>query len=121
MAQRSDLVQKYLGAEAAPPSNSKLPRINSALWAGWGLLYLPPEVEVKPPFQVAYVLARQGSAIFPRTLIVADHMTRATYIEENISFGAHGQGAQCRRHRNYTLDGAQIPPRGRTTLGRGRV
>jgi Fe-S cluster assembly protein SufD len=87
-----DLVQKYLGTEAVPPSNSKFAALNSALWRGGVFLYLPKEVEVKNPFQAALVLEGAGSTVMPRTLLVADRFATATYIEESISLGDHGQG-----------------------------
>lgn len=107
-AQHPELVQKYLGADAVPPSNSKFAALNSALWQGGAFLYLPPEVEVEEPFQVAFVLSGQGSAIFPRTLIVADQFASATYIEENISAGEHGQALNTGVTEIYAGAGAQI-------------
>ena len=104
----ADLVQKYLGSEAVPPSNSKFAALNSALWQGGVFLYIPKEVEIEQPFQVAYVLDGQGSAIFPRALLVADRFSRVTYIEENISRGEHGQALNVGVTELYAQDGAQI-------------
>jgi Fe-S cluster assembly protein SufD len=103
-----DLVQKYLGTEAVPPSNSKFAALNSALWQGGIFLYLPKEVEVEHPFQAAIVLEGEGSAIFPRTLIVADHFSTATYIEENISYGEHNQALNSGVTEIYASDSAQV-------------
>ncbi len=108
VAEHSDLVQKYLAAEAVPPSNSKFAALNTALWQGGAFLYLPKEVEVEEPFQVAYVLDGEGSAIFPRTLIVAERFSYATYIEENISHGEHGQALNTGVTEIYAQDGAQV-------------
>ncbi len=108
VAEHPDLVEKYLGTEAVPPSNSKFAALNSALWQGGVFLYLPQEVEVKEPFQAAIVLEGEGSAIFPRTLLVAERFGAATYIEENISYGEHGQALNTGVTEIYTADGAQI-------------
>ncbi len=108
VAQHPDLVQKYLGGEAVPPSNSKFAALNSALWQGGAFLYLPKEVEVEKPFQVAYVLEGEGSVIFPRTLLVAERFANATYIEESISNGEHGQAMNAGVTEIYTADSAQI-------------
>jgi Fe-S cluster assembly protein SufD len=78
------------------------------LWQGGVFLYLPKEVEIERPFQVAYILEGEGSAIFPRTLIVAERFANATYIEENISCGEHGQALNAGVTEIYTLDGSQI-------------
>jgi Fe-S cluster assembly protein SufD len=103
-----DLVQKYLGTEAVPPSNSKFAALNSALWKGGVFLYLPKEVEVKHPFQAALVLEGAGSAIMPRTLLVADRFATATYIEESISLGEHGQALNVGVVEVYAEDSAQL-------------
>jgi Fe-S cluster assembly protein SufD len=108
VAEHPDLVQKYLAAEAVPPSNSKFAALNTALWQGGVFLYLPKEVEVEEPFQVAYVLDGEGSAIFPRTLIVAERFSYVTYIEENISHGEHGQALNTGVTEIYAQDGAQV-------------
>jgi Fe-S cluster assembly scaffold protein SufB len=108
VAQYPEIVEKYLGTEAVPPSNSKFAALNSALWQGGVFLYLPKEVEVEKPFQAAYVLAGAGSAIFPRTLIVAERFANATYIEENISYGEHGQAFNAQVTEIYAGAGAQI-------------
>ncbi len=108
VAEHPNLVQKYLGAEAVPPSNSKFAALNSALWQGGVFLYLPKEVEVEHPFQAAFILEGEGSAIFPRTLIVAERFASATYIEENISYSQHGQALNNGVTEVYTHDGAQI-------------
>ena len=108
VAEHPDLVQKYLGTEAVPPSNDKFAALNSALWQGGVFLYLPKEIEVEQPFHVAYILEGQGSAIFPRTLIVADPFANATYIEENVSCSDHGQALNAGVTEIYTNDGAQI-------------
>ncbi|RMF04357.1 MAG: Fe-S cluster assembly protein SufD [Chloroflexi bacterium] len=85
------LVQPYLAAEAVPPSNGKFAALNAALWQGGVFLYLPKGVAVDQhkPFQTAFILEGEGSVIVPRTLIVAEESSEATYIEESISHGAH--------------------------------
>lgn len=103
-----DLVQKYLGTEAVPPSNSKFAALNSALWQGGIFLYLPKNVEVAEPFQTALILEGEGSAIFPRTLIVAEQSAHATYIEEAVSHGEHGQGLNVGVVEIFTNPGSQI-------------
>lgn len=103
-----DLVQRYLGAEAVPPSNSKFAALNAALWQGGVFLYLPKNVEVEEPFQAAIILEGENSAIFPRTLIVAERFAYATYIEESISHGEHGQALNDGVVEIYTNEGSQV-------------
>jgi Fe-S cluster assembly protein SufD len=108
VAEYPELVQKYLGGEAVPPSNSKFSALNSALWQGGTFLYVPKDVEVEEPFQVAYVLDGEGSTIFPRTLIVAERFAYITYIEENISHSEHVQALNVGITEIYAQEGAQV-------------
>jgi Fe-S cluster assembly protein SufD len=108
VAEHPALVEKYLGGEAVPPSHSKFAALNSALWQGGAFLYLPKEVEVEPPFQVAFILEGAGSAIFPRTLIVADRFSNATFIEETLSLGEHGQALNAGVAELYAHESAQV-------------
>jgi Fe-S cluster assembly protein SufD len=108
VVEHPDLVQKYLGAEAVPPSNSKFAALNSALWQGGVFLYIPKNVEVEHPFQAALILEGEGSAIFPRTLIVAEQSANVTYIEESISHGEHGQALNAGVVEIYANPGAQV-------------
>lgn len=104
----ADLVEKYLGTEAVPPSHSKFAALNSALWQAGVFLYIPKEVEIEEPFQTAVVLEGKGSVVFPRTLIVAEPYANATYIQEYISHGDHGQALNVGVSEVYTAPGAQI-------------
>ncbi len=103
-----ELVQKYLGTEAVPPSNSKFAALNSALWKGGVFLYVPKEVEIDKPFQVALILEGEGSVIMPRTLIVAERFANVNYIEESVSYGEHGQALNAGVVEIYADDSAQV-------------
>jgi Fe-S cluster assembly protein SufD len=108
VAEYTELVQKYLGTEAVTPSHSKFAALNSALWQSGVFLYIPKEVEVENPFQAAMVLDGEGSAVFPRTLIVGERSATATYIQEYISHGDHGQALNAGVTEVYTGPGSQI-------------
>ncbi len=108
VVEHPDIVQKYLGTEAVPPAHSKFAALNSALWQAGIFLYIPREVEVEHPFQAAVILEGDGSAIFPRTLVVGERFANATYIQENISHGAHGQALNMGVTEVYAESGAQL-------------
>lgn len=91
VANHPELVRQYLGSQAVPANHSKFAALNSALWQTGVFLYIPKNVEVDEPFQVAHVLEGEGSISLPRTLIVAEQSSNVNYIEEEISHGAHGQ------------------------------
>ena len=105
-----ELVQEYLAADAVPPSNSKFAALNGALWQGGAFLYLPKgtEVDQHKPFQTALILEGDGSVIVPRTLVVAEESSEATYIQECISHGAHGVAMNVGVIEIYAQDNAQL-------------
>lgn len=81
----ADLVSSHLMGEAVPPSDSKFAALNGALWQNGGFLYVPKNVAVENPFQVAIVLDGEGATSVHRTLIVAENSAQADYIEETAS------------------------------------
>ena len=81
----TDLVSAYLMGEAVPPSDSKFAALNGALWQNGGFLYVPKNVAVEEPFQVAIVLDGEGAASVHRSLIIAEQSSHADYIEETAS------------------------------------
>jgi Fe-S cluster assembly protein SufD len=105
-----ELVQKYIGTEAVPPSNSKFAALNGALWKGGVFLYLPKGIAVDQhkPFQAALILEGEGSVVMPRTLIVAEESSEATYIEESISHGDHRIAMNAGVVEIYAQENAQI-------------
>jgi Fe-S cluster assembly protein SufD len=54
------------------------------------------------------VLDGAGSAIFPRVLIVAERSSKATFIQEDISYSRHGQALNVGVVEVYAADNAQI-------------
>ena len=105
-----ELVQKYIGTDAVPPSNSKFAALNGALWKGGVFLYLPKGVAVDQhkPFQAALILDGEGTVVMPRTLIVAEESSEATYIEEAISHGNHKIAMNVGVVEIYAQENAQI-------------
>ena len=71
-------------------------------------LYVPKNVEVEEPFQVAFVLEGEGNISLPRTLIVAEQSSSVNYIEESISHGAHGQALNVGVVEVYADNDAQV-------------
>jgi len=81
----TDLVSSHLMGKAVPPSDSKFAALNGALWQNGGFLYVPKNVALKNPFQVAIVLDGKGAASVHRTLIIAEQSSQVDYIEETAS------------------------------------
>jgi Fe-S cluster assembly protein SufD len=76
-----DLIERHLGS-ALPVDYNKFAALNSALWAGGVFLYVPRGVRIEKPIRVVRWLTEAGSAVFPRTLIVAEEGSHAGFVEE---------------------------------------
>jgi Fe-S cluster assembly protein SufD len=90
-----ELVQKYFMTVCVAPSDGKFAALNGAFWQGGAFIYVPKEVEIEEPFQVAIALEGEGTAIFPHTLVVAERFAYVNLIEETVSLGdanpSHGE------------------------------
>ncbi|MGH7467481.1 MAG: Fe-S cluster assembly protein SufD [Longimicrobiales bacterium] len=75
------LVEQYLGT-ILPQDYNKFAALNSALWDGGIFLYIPRGVRIEKPIRVVRWMTEAGSAIFPRTLIVAEEGSHAGFVEE---------------------------------------
>ena len=103
-----ELVKNYLGSEAVPSSTSKFAALNSACWQTGVFLYIPKNVEIAEPFQVAFVLEGEGSISLPRVLIVVDQSSSVNFIEDSHSHDQHGQALNVGVAEVYAGDDAQV-------------
>ena len=79
--QHTELVQKYYGT-ILPATFNKFAALNTALWSAGIFLYIPRGVRIEKPIRVVRWLTDAGTAVFPRTLIVADEGSHAGFVEE---------------------------------------
>jgi Fe-S cluster assembly protein SufD len=79
--EHGELIEKYLGTDAAPARVGKFAALNAAFWSGGVFLYVPRGVRVERPIRVVRTLTSAGSAVFPRTLIVADEASHVALVE----------------------------------------
>jgi Fe-S cluster assembly protein SufD len=103
-----DLVQPHFMTECVAPSDGKFTALHGAFWQGGVFLYVPKDVQVAQPFQVVIGLEGEGTAIFPHTLIVAERLAAATYIEETVSPNQGGQALNDGVVEIIAGDGSQI-------------
>jgi Fe-S cluster assembly protein SufD len=80
-----DLVRLHLMSDCVTAGENKFTALHAALWDGGAFIYVPPGVEIKQPFEVVVGLSGEGTAVLPHTLIVADHQSVVTVIEDNLS------------------------------------
>jgi Fe-S cluster assembly protein SufD len=82
--EHGDLLQKYLST-AVKQDEWKYIALNAALWSGGCFLYVPKDVEIDLPVQLATGISSERLALFPRTLIVAERGAKVTFVDEVLS------------------------------------
>ena len=87
-ARYNKIVRKYL-ARNAGYHDSGLTALNTAFLQSGVFIWIPKNVELETPIQITFVAdpSAQGSANFPRVLIVAEENSSATVIESFVSNG----------------------------------
>jgi Fe-S cluster assembly protein SufD len=78
--EHQDLVERHLGT-ILPPTHGKFAALNAALWDGGIFVYVPRGVRIEQPIRVVRWITEEGSAAFPRTLIVADEGSHLGFVE----------------------------------------
>lgn len=80
-----ELLERYVGTQAVTPEVGKFHALNSALWSDGVLLYVPQGVHVELPIRVTRWISHEGTAVFTRTLIIAEAGSRVSYVDEILS------------------------------------
>ena len=79
------LLEELLATEIVPPEDGKFQALNAALWTDGVLLYVPRNVKLDLPVRATRWISHAGSAVFTRTLIVAEPGSQVSYVEESLS------------------------------------
>jgi Fe-S cluster assembly protein SufD len=77
-----ELVQRYLGQQAVPPTFNKFAAMNAAFWQGGVFLYVPRFVEVALPLQALHWADAAGMALTPRSLVVLEDGAQVTFVDQ---------------------------------------
>lgn len=80
LREHPDLVKEYFGT-VIPAGDNKFAALNTAVWSGGSLLYVPKGVHVDIPLQAYFRINAQRAGQFERTLIVAEEGSFAHYVE----------------------------------------
>ncbi len=80
LREHPEIVQKYF-ATVIPPADNKFAALNSAVWSGGSLIYVPPGTRVDIPLQAYFRINAENMGQFERTLIIADEGSSVHYIE----------------------------------------
>jgi Fe-S cluster assembly protein SufD len=84
VAERPELVQPYLHG-LVPTDRSKFTALHAAFRSGGTFLYVPQGVEVVAPLQTLSWVDRDGTAVFPRTLLVTEEGAEVSFIDRYAS------------------------------------
>lgn len=85
-ARYNKIVRKYLARNAGYHNNG-LTALNTAFLQSGVFLLIPKNVKLATPVQVTFVANADGTASFPRVLVVAEEHSSATLIESFVSRG----------------------------------
>ena len=80
LRQYPDLFREYFGT-VIPIEDNKFAALNSAVWSGGSLVYVPKGVKVELPLQAYFRLNVANIGQFERTLIVAEEDAQVHYVE----------------------------------------
>ena len=117
-ARHPELVQRHL-AEAVPADEGKFAALNAALWTDGVLLHVPRGVTLEHPVRVTRWFGEAGAAFFSRTLIVAEPLSRVSYVDELISEDLSPQMLTSTVVEVLARDGSQVQYVALQRLGKG--
>lgn len=114
-----ELLERYVGTQAVTPEVGKFHALNSALWSDGVLLYVPRGVHVELPIRATRWISRDGTAVFTRTLIIAEAGSRVSYVDEILSEDFDAQSFVSDAVEVIAEDGANVQYVSLQRLGRG--
>jgi len=115
-----ELVQKYLGV-ALPASAGKFAALNQAYWTGGLFIYVPRNVKVEVPLRAYRWVGDAGTAVFGRTLVIAEAGAEVAVVDE-LASGDFGRTAlHTGAAEIYADEGAKVVYTSAQRFGRGVV
>lgn len=80
LREHPDLIKEYIG-KIVPASDNKYAALNSAVWSGGSVIYVPKGVHVEKPVQSYFRINSERMGQFERTLIIVDEGASIHYVE----------------------------------------
>ncbi|HRQ33404.1 MAG TPA: Fe-S cluster assembly protein SufB, partial [Anaerolineales bacterium] len=80
MRQHPDLFRQYFST-VVPIEDNKFAALNSAVWTGGSIVYVPKNTKVDLPLQAYFRLNSSNVGQFERTLIIVDEGASVHYVE----------------------------------------
>jgi Fe-S cluster assembly protein SufD len=116
--EHGELVQRYLGT-AIGAEDGKFPALNGALWSGGSFLYVPRDVRVEVPLRSFRWIAGEKSAVFGRTLVVAEPFAEVVLVDE-LASGDFGEATLSNGATEiFAAEGAKVTYVSLQRFGRG--
>ena len=75
------VIQEHLG-KYAPAEADKFTALNAAYWSGGVFLHVPRGVRMEEPVRLVRWIDQPGTAVFPRTLVIAGEGSHVGIVEE---------------------------------------
>jgi Fe-S cluster assembly protein SufD len=89
----SSIIQQHLG-KVVPSSEDRFAALQSALWQGGQVLYVPRGTVIERPFHIVNSMSDGGSDL-GRTLVIVEEGAQATLLQETASPNAASAGFHC--------------------------
>ena len=115
----SHILEEFLATEAVPAESGKFQALNSALWTDGILLYVPRGVRMELPIRASRWVSAEGSALFSRTLILAEEGSRVSFVDEILSPDFDEQTLVSSAVEVFARDGAQVQYVSLQQMGKG--
>ena len=80
LREHEDIVKKYF-CSIIPYQDNKFSALNTAVWSGGSVIYVPKGVHVEMPVQAYFRINAKNMGQFERTLIIADEGSSIHYVE----------------------------------------
>ena len=80
LKEHEDLFREYF-ATVIPTGDNKFSALNTAVWSGGSLIYVPKGVHVEIPLQAYFRINTENMGQFERTLIIVDEGAYVHYVE----------------------------------------
>ncbi len=80
LREHPELLREYFGT-VIPPADNKFAALNSAVWSGGSVIYVPKGVKCEIPLQAYFRINSENMGQFERTLIIADEGSFVHYVE----------------------------------------
>lgn len=77
-----EMVQQHFMTTCVPVASDKYTALHAAFWSGGIFLYVPKGIEIEAPILTQIWIDEAGGAFFAPTLIIADEMSSARFVQE---------------------------------------